>query len=160
MVGLPIVIDGGELVLATTSMHTLAWGTYDLKPLLLGCPVLRSAEDPIIPGLDGRPGFDDEPDETTYSLAMELTAECDPDGEPFSNLIIGLRRNRDALRTAVPQGQIIAAAIDMHDEDDTVIEDLVKVQFEFVNVTDIVVPFMLHVTVPGGYFGDALATGS
>lgn len=160
MTGLPVYSTYPELTLVATSMHTHAWGIYNLGPLLLGCPILRNAEDPVIPGRDGRIGLDDELDETTYSVPMWLTGECDPDGVEFSNTLVGLRRNRDELRSNVPQGEIITATIALHDEDDTTIEDLVKVQFEFVDLESEVVPFMLHVTVPGGWFGDALTGGS
>lgn len=103
-------LDAGEAVLAAmpglsipeTSLHTWAWEPIDdgIAGLLAG-PNQADVSNLPLPGQDGRYAFGPVLDEGVYRVPMIIVGSHAPDGTPYANHKIGLRRNVVLFRQQV-----------------------------------------------------------
>jgi hypothetical protein len=95
-------LDAGEAVLAAvaaqsipeTSLHTWAWEPINegISGLLAG-PNEVDVDNLEIPGRDGRYPFAPVLDQGIYRVPMIIVGSHTPDGTPYTNHAVGLRRN-------------------------------------------------------------------
>lgn len=160
MMGAPN-LAGGEAVLAAvpsqgipeTSLHTWAWEPIDegIAKILAG-PSEVDVDNITIPGADGRYPFAPTLDLVIVRVPMIIVGTHDPDGTPFGDPSVGLRRNIVAFRQSVcPLIQTVAGTrgitVQTPDPDEEPLTDDVQVlplqlQDASVSAWEIVLPIV------------------
>ncbi len=143
----------GTLQINGLSLHTYAWNIIDVRPLCV--PQALRGNDVVIPGTLGQRAYPRRIDAANHSLPLYFTGDCNAGGTAYADRTVGHHTNMGTLLGTLlvpPAGATLAGTITLPGTLGTIQAAVHVNELEFVNHHQSVDDFLLHVTLPDGYF--------